>query len=126
VRLQNIGDGRFIDDRSHISPAHYASLLNHAVKGGDVLIAALGKELPRSCVVPHWLGPAIVKADCIRLRPGQGANGLFVSHMLNSRKVRKSVAEIIHGVGRPRLNLREIKKIQVPLPPRAGPHYRRN
>ncbi len=118
VRLQNIGDGRFEDDQAHISEEHFASLDRHSVEPGDVLIAALGKELPRSCIAPDWLGPAIVKADCIRFRPGPRVDGRFVSYMLNSRPVRRGVAEIIHGVGRPRLNLREIKAIQLPVPPR--------
>ncbi|HUP17109.1 MAG TPA: restriction endonuclease subunit S [Acidimicrobiia bacterium] len=116
VRLQNIGDGRFVDDRAHISEEHFASLQNHSVEAGDVLIASLGKDLPRSCIAPDWLGRAIVKADCIRFRPGPRVEGRFVSHMLNSRTIRHTVAEIIHGVGRPRLNLREIKAIRIPVP----------
>lgn len=117
VRLQNIGDGRFIDDQAHISEEHFSRLQNHSVRPGDVLIASLGKELPRACLAPDWLGPAIVKADCIRFRAGPRVDGRFVAHMLNSQPVRKSVAEIIHGVGRPRLNLREIKAIRLPVPP---------
>ncbi len=118
IRLQNIGDGTFHDDRAHISEEHFTRLRSHAVEPGDVLIASLGKELPRSCLAPHWLGPAIVKADCIRFRPGPRVDARFISHMLNSQPVRRGVAEIIHGVGRPRLNLREIKAIRLPVPPR--------
>lgn len=118
IRLQNIGDGRFEDDRAHISEQHFAHLQKHSVEPGDVLIASLGKELPRSCIAPDWLGPAIVKADCIRFRPGPRVDGRFVSHMLNSQPLRRGLSDIIHGVGRPRLNLREIKGIRLPVPPR--------
>ncbi len=116
VRLQNIGDGRFQDDKAHISAEHFARLQNHAVEAGDVLIASLGTELPRACIAPDSLGPAIVKADCIRFRPGPTVEGRFVSHMLNSSPIRRGVSEIIHGVGRPRLNLREVKAIEIPVP----------
>jgi type I restriction enzyme S subunit len=38
-------------------------------------------------------------------------------YALNSEDVRKRTTDRIHGVGRPRLNLQEIKEIVIPLPP---------
>jgi type I restriction enzyme, S subunit len=65
IRLQNIGDGRFDDtDKAFISDDRYQLLRRHVAEPGDVLIAALGDVLPRVCLVPPELGPAIVKADC--------------------------------------------------------------
>src|SRR4051812_39673594 len=58
VRLQNIGDMRFLDDESHISDAHYERLSAHAVQANDVLVAGLGEQLPRACLAPASLGPA--------------------------------------------------------------------
>src|SRR5690606_11965116 len=69
IRLQNIGDGIFKDARAHISESHFERLQRHRVFAGDIVIAALGETLPRSCVIPSSVGPAIVKADCIRFRP---------------------------------------------------------
>src|SRR5688572_31007552 len=66
IRLQNIGDGRFLDERAHISAAHFERLRKHEALAGDVVVAMLGAELPRACLVPAHLGPAIVKADCVR------------------------------------------------------------
>src|SRR5438105_4914811 len=88
IRLQNIGDGVFIDVHAHISKEHYKSLEKHAVASGDVVIASLGAELPRACVVPAHVPPAIVKADCIRLRLHPDVNPKYVSHALNSSQVR--------------------------------------
>ena len=54
-----------------ISPDHYASLGDHSVIPGDLLIASLGdrRHPPgRACVAPATLGPAMVKADCFRFR----------------------------------------------------------
>ena len=78
VRLQNIGEGRFCDDRSHISEERYQRLHAHDVQPGDVLVAALGEVLPRACIAPSWLGPAIVKADCFRFRLRSDVNPQFV------------------------------------------------
>ncbi len=90
----------------------------HEVHGGDLVVAALGEELPRACVIPDWVGPAIVKADCIRVRPDTSlALPRYLDFALNFEQTRKRTGTIIHGVGRPRLNLTEIKSIEVPLAP---------
>jgi type I restriction enzyme S subunit len=66
IRLQNIGDGVFIDEKAHISRNHYDFLKEHAIYPGDLVIRALGIPAPRACKIPDNIGPAIVKADCIR------------------------------------------------------------
>ncbi len=69
-------------------------------------------------MVPDWVGAAIVKADCIRVKPDTSlALPRYLDFALNFEQTRKRTAKIIHGVGRPRLNLTEIKSIQVPLAP---------
>ena len=116
VRLQNIGDGHFEDERAHISIDHFNDLERHHVQPDDLLIAALGEELPRACLVPQWLGPALVKADCPRIRLNDKISiPEFVCHWLNSRQCRDRAAAIIHGVGRPRMNLAEIRGLWVPI-----------
>src|SRR5271167_4022418 len=68
IRLQNIGDGVFLDEKAHISQEHFAALSSHAVRPDDVLVAGMGETLPRACLAPRSLGDAIVKADCFRVR----------------------------------------------------------
>ncbi len=118
LRLQNVGDGKFIDAYAHISWEHYATLLKHKVEAGDLVIAALGEVLPRACVIPSTVGPAIVKADCIRYKPAESvAVASFINCALNAEQTRTRTANIVHGVGRPRLNLKEVKATALPLPP---------
>jgi type I restriction enzyme S subunit len=117
IRLQNIGDGAFRDGRAHISVERFEALRKHEARAGDILIAALGETLPRACPVPPGLGPAIVKADCIRVRLHPEMNPRFVSAMLNSPPVRKDATAQISGVGRPRLNLAKIRSICLRVPP---------
>ncbi len=120
VRLQNIGEGIFLDERIHISPEHYATLMRYAVFAGDLVIRALGTPLPVACMIPEWLGPAIVKADCIRFKvASEYVAPKFVMWALNSPSVRARTEKMIHGIGRPRLNLGEIKSIALPVPPLA-------
>ena len=53
VRLNNLGDGRFKDaDQSFISLDQYRQLTKHEVRAGDLITAALGDPLGRTCIAP--------------------------------------------------------------------------
>jgi len=119
IRLQNIGFGEFIDEEAHIADEHFESLRDHEARPGDLVVASLGQDLPRACLVPPHLGPAIVKADCIRVRLHPGLDGRYVSYALQRPELRHAVADQIHGVGRPRLGMAGIKQLSVPVVPRA-------
>lgn len=120
IRLQNIGDGVFHDEEAHISEEHFVRLRKHEAAADDVVIAMLGETLPRACLVPSHIGPAIVKADCVRLRvQSMLASSRYVAHALNSQQVRRQASSLVHGVGRPRLGLQWLRTLEVPLAPRA-------
>ena len=89
IRLQNIGDGVYVDAEAHISKEHFERLQNHRVFANDVVIAGFGENPPRSCLIPDTLGPAIVKADCIRFKPHSSVMPKFMNVALNSDPVRK-------------------------------------
>jgi len=117
VRLQNIGDGRFVDAHAHISEQHFESLRAHEVLAGDLLVASLGDDPPQACLAPSALGPAIVKADCIRVRLAPSVDSRWVMYALQTPAVRRWASERMYGVGRPRLGLKTIRAIPIPLPP---------
>ena len=117
IRLQNIGDGVFKHEDAHISREHYESLARHAVQEGDLVVASLGETLPRACLIPAWVPPAIVKADCIRVRLGPEVMPSYVNYALQRPELRKETAMKIKGVGRPRLGLMGIRELLVPVAP---------
>lgn len=120
IRLQNVGDGEFIDVYAHISQEHFETLEKHHVQAGDLVIASLGEELPRACVIPASVGPALVKADCIRFKPNDDAVlTSYALFALNSSPTRRRTTDSIHGVGRPRLNLGKLRAVALPVPPLA-------
>lgn len=120
IRLQNIGDGVFRDEKAHISREHFETLKRHRIYAGDLVIAGLGESLPRACIIPEYVGDAIVKADCIRFKPNPKiAETKYLFFALNSDTVKKLVSKVAHGIGRPRMNQQEIKAIPIPLPPLA-------
>jgi type I restriction enzyme S subunit len=83
-------------------------------------VASLGTELPRACLVPDGLGPAIVKADCLRFAVNpQFADAQYVLHALNPPPTRKRTENLVHGVGRPRIGLSLFRSTAIPVPPRS-------
>lgn len=116
IRLQNIGDGVFNDAKAHISEAHYAELLKHSVQKDDLVIAMLGEVLPRACMIPIGVAPAIVKADCARVRVNEVLiRPTILMSQLNSKPVRDAVVKFVKGIGRPRVNLGHIRAIPIAL-----------
>lgn len=116
IRLQNIGDGFFVDEHAHISESHFDNLQKHNIETGDILVAMMGEELPRSCTVPDDVSPGIVKADCARIRTDTRLiSARILSAFLNSLPTRKRTKNSIKGVGRPRINLSTIRKTAIPL-----------
>ncbi|HDR9081527.1 TPA: restriction endonuclease subunit S [Burkholderia vietnamiensis] len=118
IRLQNIGDGIFINAYAHISEAHFANLSKHSVETGDVVVAMLGEVLPRACAIPDGVAPAIVKADCARVRLNTKlVCPDIVVAQLNSKPVRDAVMKFVKGVGRPRINLGHVRAVPIALAP---------
>lgn len=121
IRLQNLGVSQFKDkDKAYISEEKYQTLRKHETIAGDVIIAALGDPLGRTCIVPEGIGTAIVKADCIRLRVNSElALNKYVMLALNTVEHFRRAEAAAHGVGRVRANFSDVKAFVVPLAPLA-------
>ena len=119
IRLQNIGFGRFRPAEAFISHEHFETLKRHNATEGDLLFSSLGENLPRVCLVPDLGGPAIVKADCIRVRLSESVNHRFILHSTQRPEANEWADAQMHGMGRPRLGLGAIREFPVPLPPLA-------
>lgn len=121
IRLQNIGIGEFKGgDCAYIAPEHYASLGDHDVVAGDLLVAGLGDEkVPagRACLAPPNCEPAMVKADCFRFRMKKDHNlPQFVAIQLSATAL-TATACLSTGATRLRINLSASSARSVALPP---------
>ena len=121
VRLQNIGFREFRGDASvFISAEHYATLGDHSVIAGDLLVAGLGDDknpAGRACVAPNGLGPAMVKADCFRfrLKAWPGFAEFIAAHL--SATAGAATACLSTGATRLRINLSTTASRLVAVPP---------
>lgn len=121
IRLGNIGVNEFKDGDAAFIPLAYAEELNaHAVESGDVVVAGLGDDkmpLGRAAVVPA-LGPAIVKADCYRLRPGEQVSAAYLAWVMSAPQTRSQIMLLARGSTRARLNTKVVQQVGIPLPDR--------
>jgi type I restriction enzyme, S subunit len=122
IRLQNIGRGSFLDyNKAYIPFAHFQTLRRYEALPGDVLVASLGdgaRPSGRACIVPAALGPAVVKADCFRVRPDLAVlRPKYLVHFLNSPFARELFGRLMRGATRPRVTLKMLADIRVPVPP---------
>jgi type I restriction enzyme S subunit len=121
IRLQNIQKNYFNGDDKVFVDSEYANntLSKHDVVYEDVLIAGLGDEsypVGRACVYNSRF-PAINKADCFRVRVNQSlVLPEFLAFVLNSVHMKMGLAPFIQGVTRQRVNLSNLKKLQIPVP----------
>ncbi|MFJ9665593.1 restriction endonuclease subunit S [Streptomyces sp. NPDC101219] len=119
IRLQNVGDGEFRDERAYISLEHFETLRAHEAVEGDLLLASLGETLPRVAILPKLNEPSIVKADVIRARLHPEILTKWVYYALLAPQTLAYARALIKGVGRPRLGMGAMRAIPVPLPPLA-------
>jgi type I restriction enzyme, S subunit len=120
VRLQNILPNEYDDsERAFISDRHAASLSRNRVVGGDVLIASLGDAsypVGRSCCYPDELPDAVNKADCFRFRSNARCHNSFMALALNGAAARTQVSGYEQGVTMKRINLGNLRRIEIALP----------
>ncbi len=122
IRLGNIGRGEFRWDQEAYIPSTYAKgLRQHAAVEGDLIVAGLGDErwpLGRCAVVPPGLGPAIVKADCYRVRLADTVSAEFVSWFLSSPLAEAKIRLLARGSTRARLNTDVAREAPIVIPDR--------
>lgn len=118
VRLQNIGNGVFIDEhQAFIKAEHFKKLSRHQVYSGDLVVAGLIDTIIRCCQIPEHIGPAIVKADCYRFSVHSFISARYVLYYLISRIANEFASVHHHGLTLTRIGLGNFRGIPVPLPP---------
>jgi type I restriction enzyme S subunit len=118
IRLNNINVAKFNDtDKAYVDARRLPELRRHEAQAGDILTAALGDPLGRSCLVPDNLGSSIVKADCFRSRLHSRVDAELIMFWLNSPPLARYFSEHGKGVGRIRINLAVLRTAPLPLPP---------
>ena len=117
VRLENIGAGEFIAGKeSFISHAKYEKLKRHTVRPGDIVVASFISDVVRAALIPPSIAYAVNKADCFQVHCfGKSLAAQFLLRCLGSRYFFKQLEQLVHGVGRPRINTTQLGESFFPL-----------
>lgn len=90
----------------------------HSVSSGDLLATKMGLPPCIACAYPHWMPDGIITADIIRLRPNTIiTNSQWLAYFVNSDSVIRQVRTITGGVTRPKITLKDFRKLMIALPP---------
>lgn len=117
VRLENIGEGEFIEEKeSFISLEKYQKLKRHTVRPGDIVVASFINDAVRAALIPLSIEYAVNKADCFQVHCfGDTISADFLVRCFGARYFFKQLEQLIHGVGRPRINTTQLGEAFVPL-----------
>lgn len=118
IQLQNIGDGRFIDDyKIYTSEEKADELLSCNIYSGDIILSKMGDPVGRACFIPSKLDRCVMASDGIRLVVDERRySKYFVFSLINSPKIRASIEKKSTGSTRRRIGLDELKTIPLLIP----------
>lgn len=121
VFVRNIRSGSFGGENTIYVTADKASELSaHSVEAGDILVTKMGDPPGDVCRYPAKRPPAVITADCIKLRVTKlGVDPAFIEYAMSSRLVQDQILGITKGVAQLKVNLANFSSIALPLPPHA-------
>jgi type I restriction enzyme, S subunit len=119
VQLADVGDGEYLNKSSRFLTSSKAGDLKCTyLKPGDILVARMPHPLGRACIFPGDRRPSVTVVDVCIIRPdGNGPDGRFLVHCLNSSACRHQIAGFAIGTTRSRISRSNLAKVKIPLPP---------
>lgn len=101
-----------------VTPDIDAPYKRSKLKSGDIVLTIVGANTGTVAVVPDWLEGANITQTTARIAvdPEKASPG-FVEQVLRSPIGQKDVYRYIKGGAQPGLNLADVEKFRIPLPP---------
>ena len=113
IQLQNIGDGRFLDNYAiYTSEAKADELLSNNIYPGEIILSKMGDPVARACRMPTTARRYLMASDGIRLvvDPRQ-FDTRFVLEYINSPYFRRRAIESSTGSTRQRISMEDLKRL---------------
>ena len=102
---------------TYVSPEKAEELAAHRVDPGDVLITKMGDPPGDTAIYPHARPPAILTADCIKLKSHPEISAKFVAFGIESPSGAQQIAEMTSGVAQQKVSLGKFRRLRVPVAP---------
>ena len=120
IHQENIQEFRFIDDKKRFTFCEKAETLQRSVAyPNDIVLTKMPAPITRATIIPKGIEDKfIIMADCIRVRPYQDITpNTYLLYLINNPLFRQEALSRATGTTRPRINLTQVKSIQVVIPP---------
>ncbi|UYA61108.1 Type I restriction-modification system, specificity subunit S [Pectobacterium sp. F1-1] len=119
VFVRNIRSGNYGGENTRfVSQVKANELSAHGVMPGDVIVTKMGEPPGDADVYPDDQPPAIITADCIKIRCcGELMNPLFLKIAINSNVGKRQIEPMTKGVAQKKVSLGRFSKLAVPVPP---------
>lgn len=119
VFVRNIRSGNYGGENTKfVSQVKANELSAHGVISGDVVVTKMGEPPGDADVYPDDQPPAIITADCIKIRCcGELMNPLFLKIAINSNVGKRQIEPMTQGVAQKKVSLGRFSKLAVPIPP---------
>lgn len=103
-----------------VTPDKAEELKAHIVEAGDILVTKMGAPPGDVCMYPVTRPPAVITADCIKLRlTREQLSTTFFAYAIESKLVQSQIQGITKGVAQLKVSLGNFSSLGFPLPPVA-------
>ena len=119
IQLQNIGDGKFLNDyKIYTSEEKSKQLESCCIYPDEIIISKMGDPVARACVTPNYHSKYLMCSDGIRLVVNKNMfSNLLILYIINYDTFRNIANLASIGSTRKRIGLRELRNLPIPLPP---------
>ncbi|GAU76660.1 restriction endonuclease subunit S [Fusibacter sp. 3D3] len=118
IQLQNIGDGKFINNYSIFTSKKKADeLLSCNIYPNEIIMSKMGDPVGRACIVPNVHSRYLMCSDGIRIVVNKDIYNLyFIYSLINSSTFRSIIENNSTGSTRKRIALDSLKNLQMTVP----------
>lgn len=119
VFVRNIRSGNYGGVHTkYVTPEKAEELRAHSIAAGDVLITKMGEPPGDADVYPESQPPAVITADCIKVRCWPGLmRPHFLKAVINSYIGQRQIEPMTQGVAQKKVSLGRFSSLAVPVPP---------
>lgn len=119
IFVRNIRSGKYGGEHTkYVTPEKATELCAHSVAEGDVLITKMGEPPGDADVYPKGQPPAIITADCIKIRCWNDLmSPFFLKSVINSNIGKRQIEPITQGVAQKKVSLGRFSGLAIPVPP---------
>lgn len=119
VFVRSIRSGNYGGEYTkYVTEEKAEELVAHSIQSGDVLVTKMGEPPGDADVYPENQPPAIITADCIKIRCQSDLMiAEFIKASINSEIGKRQIRPMTQGVAQKKVSLGRFSSLAVPLPP---------